>query len=140
MEHVIFFPAHDGSPAFRRVASLDEAVRLVEHLRNVENVSEVSVHALSEVPLAFKPWYRVELPTGAPEGSVPEQPMETPAAMPAMPAAMPAAETAAMPAAVEEAPSDEIRNQPIAALAAAAAANGHAVESNGASSLGFFAS
>jgi hypothetical protein len=26
MEHVVFFPAADGSPAFRRVPSLDEAV------------------------------------------------------------------------------------------------------------------
>lgn len=63
MEHVVFFPAPDGTPAFRRLASLDEAVRFVEHLRNVENVSEASVHALTEVPLSFKAWYRVELPT-----------------------------------------------------------------------------
>ncbi|MCW2598348.1 MAG: hypothetical protein JWM02_177 [Frankiales bacterium] len=62
MEHVVFFPAHDGTPAFRRVANLEDAVRLVEHLRNVEGVSEVSVHGLAEVPLAFKTWYRVEVP------------------------------------------------------------------------------
>ncbi len=62
MEHVVFFPAPDGSPAFRRVPSLDEAVRLVEHLRNVEGVSTVSVHALSEVPLAFRAYYKVEVP------------------------------------------------------------------------------
>lgn len=62
MEHVVFFPAPDGTPAFRRLASLDEAVRFVEHLRNVEGVSEASVHALSEVPLSFKAWYRVEVP------------------------------------------------------------------------------
>jgi hypothetical protein len=62
MEHVVFFPAHDGTPAFRRVGNLQDAVRLVEHLRNVENVSEVSVHALEEVPLAFKPYYKVEVP------------------------------------------------------------------------------
>ena len=69
MEHVVFFPAHDGTPAFRRVGNLQDAVRLVEHLRNVENVSEVSVHALSEVPLAFKPYYKVEVPEGeAPAG------------------------------------------------------------------------
>lgn len=62
MEHVVFFPAPDGSPAFRRVAALEDAVRLVEHLRNVEGASEVSVHALTEVPLAFRAYYRVELP------------------------------------------------------------------------------
>lgn len=61
MEHVVFFPAHDGSPAFRRTASLEDAVRLVEHLRNAEGVDHVSVHALTEVPLAFKAYYRVEM-------------------------------------------------------------------------------
>ena len=65
MEHVVFFPAHDGTPAFRRVGTLEDAVRLVEHLRNVEGVSELSVHALTEVPLAFKTLYRVEIPEAA---------------------------------------------------------------------------
>src|SRR3954466_1398860 len=80
VEHVVFFPAHDGSPAFRRVASLEEAVRLVEHLRNVEGVSEVSCHALTEVPLAFRAYYRVEVPVGADAASMPAMP-----AMPVMP-------------------------------------------------------
>lgn len=70
MEHVVFFPAPDGTPAFRRFAGLEEAVRFVEHLRNVENVSEASVHALTEVPLSFKAWYRVELPASAESGGL----------------------------------------------------------------------
>jgi hypothetical protein len=65
VEHVVFFPATDGTPAFRRLASVDEAARFVEHLRNVENVSEASVHTLTEVPLAFKTWYRVEIPNAS---------------------------------------------------------------------------
>jgi hypothetical protein len=73
MEHVVFFPAADGSPAFRRVPSLDEAVRLVEHLRNVEGLSTVSVHALTEVPLAFRAYYRVEVPTAPVLPVVPAQ-------------------------------------------------------------------
>jgi hypothetical protein len=68
VEHVVFFPAPDGTPAFRRLATVDDAARFVEHLRNVENVSEASVHALTEVPLAFKTWYRVEIPN-SPEGA-----------------------------------------------------------------------
>jgi hypothetical protein len=64
MEHVVFFPGPDGAPSFRRLSSLDDAVRFVEHLRNVENVSEVSVHALQSVPLSFRPYYRVEVPAG----------------------------------------------------------------------------
>jgi hypothetical protein len=112
VEHVVFFPAHDGSPAFRRVASLEDAVRLVEHLRNVEGVSEVSCHALTEVPLAFRAWYRVEMPTA-----------DEAAAVPAQAVADVPAEVAA-----EEAPAGE----PVMA-----SANGHA--NDGAKSLGFFA-
>ena len=63
MEHVVFFPTPEGAPAFRRVPSLEEAVRVVEHLRNVDGIAEVSVHALTEVPLVFRTWYRVEIPT-----------------------------------------------------------------------------
>ncbi len=62
MEHVVFYPVPDGAPAFRRLDNLEEAVRLVEHLRNVEGVGEASVHSLTEVPLSFRAYYRVEVP------------------------------------------------------------------------------
>ncbi|TAL22318.1 MAG: hypothetical protein EPN99_06150 [Frankiales bacterium] len=75
MEHVVFFPAPDGTPAFRRVPSLEEAVRLVEHLRNVDGVASASVHALTEVPLAFRAYYKVEVPA---EASVPAQQVAEP--------------------------------------------------------------
>ncbi len=117
MEHVVFFPAHDGTPAFRRVATLEDAVRLVEHLRNAEGVTEVSVHALAEVPLAFKAWYRVELPESS------EAPLAEPAL--AEPVLVPT------PLLVE----DVVPGQPVVALATS---NGHAADSP--SSLGFFAS
>jgi len=90
MEHVVFFPAHDGSPAFRRLSSLEEAVRLVEHLRNAEGVDNVTVHALTEVPLEFRAYYRVEMP--APAGA-PEPPQQVP--LPAEPVAAPVAEALA---------------------------------------------
>lgn len=64
MEHVVFFPGADASPSFRRFASLEEAVQFVEHLRNAENVSEVSVHGLTPVPVAFRAYYKVEVPVG----------------------------------------------------------------------------
>lgn len=132
MEHVVFFPAHDGSPAFRRVANLEEAVRLVEHLRNVENVSEVSVHTLAEVPLAFKTWYRVEVPAGSPEAPVAEQPVEAPVLVAAQ-------QQGSAPLPVEapvEAPVD-VPEQPVAALVSVSS-NGHPADSTGPSSLGFF--
>lgn len=71
MEHVVFFPAPDGSPAFRRCASLEEAVRYVEHLRNVEGITDVAVHTLSPVPLAFRAYYRVEVPAEQPAAEAP---------------------------------------------------------------------
>lgn len=127
MEHVVFFPAHDGSPAFRRVATLDEAVRLVEHLRNVEGVSEVSCHALTEVPLAFRAWYRVEVPVS--ETAVPAQPVES-VVEPAVEAPAEAAAEALEPLEVPGLQADE-------AAPVLASVNGHA--GDGAKSLGFFA-
>ena len=129
MEHVVFFPAADGSPAFRRVATLDEAVRLVEHLRNVEGVSTVSVHALSEVPLAFRAYYKVEVPADA---VVPAQA----ASVEAVPSVEPAPVVLA-PEAEHEAPALALVEDVPAEEPALAASNGHAPA--GPASLGFFA-
>jgi hypothetical protein len=131
VEHVVFFPAPDGSPAFRRVPNLEEAVRMVEHLRNVEGVASVSVHALSEVPLAFRAYYRVEVPTDA---AVPAQPV-APVAVEAEPVAVEAEPVAVEPepapalALVEDVPADE---EPVLV-----SSNGHSETAP--ASLGFFA-
>ena len=102
MEHVVFFPAPDGTPAFRRLADLDEAIRLVEHLRNVEGVSSASVHSLTEVPLAFRTYYRVEVPSVL---DVPAQvdapPVEAIAVVEVPSVEVPAVEVPALAAAVE---------------------------------------
>ena len=133
MEHVVFFPAPDGTPAFRRLADLDEAIRLVEHLRNVEGVSSASVHSLTEVPLAFRTYYRVEVPSV----------LDVPARVDALPVAeIPAFEVPAV-----EIPALEVPAEHVPALALveklpaepepepAMARNGHATPT----SLGFFA-
>lgn len=130
MEHVVFFPAADGSPAFRRVPTLDEAVRLVEHLRNVEGLSTVSVSSLTEVPLAFRAYYRVEVPTDA----VPAQPQgESAPPLEAAPVEMtpeltPDAHEVDAAAPAEDAPADQ---------AVLVTSNGHAPTTP--ASLGFFA-
>src|SRR3954452_25085478 len=87
MEHVVFFPGPDGAPSFRRLSSLDDAVRLVEHLRHVENVSEGSGHTLAPVPLSSRPSYGVKAPAGEPAPEAPAAP--EPVAMP-MEAVVPA--------------------------------------------------
>ncbi len=122
MEHVVFFPTHDGSPAFRRLPTLDEAVRLVEHLRNVEGVAEVSVHALTEVPLAFKAYYRVEVP-GAAEPALAAPPAASPEPV----------EVLEPPVAVLPAIKQVPALQPVAAVA-----GGRAADTK--TSLGFFVS
>ena len=70
MEHVVFYPSADGSPAFRRVPTLEDAVKFVENLRNSEGVTEFSVHALAEVPLSLRAYYRVEIPGVDPDPEV----------------------------------------------------------------------
>ena len=127
MEHVVFFPAHDGSPAFRRVGTFEDAVRLVEHLRNVEGVSEVSCHALTEVPLAFRAYYRVEVPGG-------EVPAQAAGERPAVeqPVAEQSAEEAPVPAVAAPQVEPDAAVQP-----ALVASNGRG--HGGAKSLGFFA-
>jgi hypothetical protein len=85
VEHVVFFTGADGVSQYRRTPSLEEAVRVVEHLRNVEGVEDSRVFELAEVPLAFKTVYRVEIPgvtTDAPAALPPLPPMP---AMPAIP-------------------------------------------------------
>lgn len=141
MEHVVFFPAHDGSPAFRRTSSLEEAVRLVEHLRNVENVSEVGVHALTEVPLNFKPYYKVELPSGesAPAAEAPAAVAAAPIALAPDPTAAPAVapEPVALQAVVVPEQAEAPVEGPVSDVPADETA---AARESGAASLGFFAS
>ena len=54
MEHVVFFSESSGDAAFRRVGGLEEAVRLVESLRNERGITDVAVHALTPVPVTFR--------------------------------------------------------------------------------------
>jgi hypothetical protein len=139
VEHVVFFPAPDGAPAFRRVATLEEAVHLVEHLRNVEGVAEVGVHPLgAEVPLAFRAWYRVEVPGAEAAAAVPavEAAVEAPVEA-AVEAAAEAPVEAAVEAAVEAGePVVPAQAEPAPELLDAAP-NGHSAD--GVKSLGFFA-
>ena len=76
MEHVVFHSTPDGTPAFRRFGSLDEAVRFVEHMRNVEGVEDATVHVLTPVPLSFRAYYKVEVPTFESLAAVPAQPVD----------------------------------------------------------------
>lgn len=149
MEHVVFFPSPDGTPAFRRVTALEDAVRLVEQLRNVEGVQEVSVHALGgEVPLAFRTWYHVEVPASdavvatddaatldaRTDDASPDQPSSVEAAVPTP--ALVEAPIAVLP---DQPPAEAggDGDVPVPALVGDGSENGHVQDD--AKTLGFFA-
>jgi hypothetical protein len=71
MEHVVFFSEPSGEPSFARVADLAEAIRFVEELRNGRGIEDVSVQALTPVPVTFRTYYRVEVATAEPVADAP---------------------------------------------------------------------
>jgi cell division septation protein DedD len=121
MDHVVFYAGPDAAPGYRLFSSLDEAVRFVEHMRNVEGVEDVSVNLLTPVPLAFRAYYKVEVP-----------PVETPPAEVAAVPEQPLAAEPVMPEPVEAVPVDAVPVEVPAPAEPASAANGKR-------SLGFFA-
>jgi outer membrane biosynthesis protein TonB len=156
-EHVVFFPAPDGTPAFRRLPSLDEVVAFVEHLRNERDVREVSVHTLTEVQLAFRTVYRVEVagaasepaapepaPESAPETEAVAAPVEEPVAEVPVeePAEEPVAEASVEPVAEVPAqePVVEAPAEPVAEVPAQPDGDAAPVGAGDSRSLGFFAS
>ncbi|HWC35368.1 MAG TPA: hypothetical protein VG650_11125 [Mycobacteriales bacterium] len=96
MEHVVFYQSTQGTPAFRRLASLEDAVSFAEHLRNVEGVTDFSVYSLSPVTLSLRAYYHVEVSTGdgasaaqstTPAADAPPSPLDAAEPAPAAPAA-----------------------------------------------------
>ena len=91
-EYAVFFTGPDNGPAFRRVGSLEEAVQVVEHLRNELGVVDANVHSLAPVPLSFRTYYRVEVPGQA------EAPVAEATHVDALPAYQPSYEPSYEPA------------------------------------------
>ena len=143
MEHVVFFPAQDGNPAFRRLPSLEDAVRFVEYLRNSEGVTEVSVNALSPVQLTVRTVFRVEVAGEAPHAEEAAEVAVSPVAEESV--AVPASASEPVEAPVEAAVAVADETEPVVEVPAQAEAEPEpepAVAGNGAGdvrSLGFFA-
>jgi hypothetical protein len=101
---MVIFRTADGQPGYHQAEELADAVQFVERLRNSEGVEHTRIFRLEEVEFDFKPYYKVEVPTGAPapgfEAPAPEVPaFEAPSFEPA-PLDVPTAEVVPEPAPV----------------------------------------
>ncbi len=64
MEHLVKFHSAEGREGQHTAASLDDALRFVERLRNNEDASDVRVFRMNEIPIEFKTYYKVEVRPG----------------------------------------------------------------------------
>jgi hypothetical protein len=62
--HMVIFRSPDGKPGYHQAESLDEATQYAERLRNVEGVGDSRIFRMEEVPIEFKPYFRVEIVGG----------------------------------------------------------------------------
>lgn len=59
--HMVVFRDAEGNPGYRETASLDEAIAVVESLRNDDGIDKVRLYALTELAVHFHTYYRVEV-------------------------------------------------------------------------------
>ena len=73
-EHVVFHPTPSGRPGHTRTPSLEEALSVVERLRNDHGVTDVEVAVLRPVPLTVRPYWVVEVASAAslPDDALPD--------------------------------------------------------------------
>ena len=91
MQHMVIFRSAEGKPDYHQADELDSAVKFVEHLRNVEQVTDARIFRMEEVAIEVKAYYKVEVAAEAP-------------APPPLPEAAAAAPVAEMTPAAEIAP------------------------------------
>ena len=65
MSHMVIYRGADGKPGYHQTDDIHDAVMYVESLRNDKDVDHARIFRLEEVTFEYKPYYRVELSTGA---------------------------------------------------------------------------
>jgi hypothetical protein len=91
VEHLVKFTSAEGRDGFHTAGSLEDALKFVERLRNSEEVGNVRLFRLQEVPIEFKAYYKVEIRgADAPAGG--SQPEEAAEAVESLPAPVPPSE------------------------------------------------
>ena len=76
MSHMVIFRTPEGKPGYQPAETVQDAVQVVERLRNEEGVENVRIFRLEEVQFELRPYYKVEL-AGA--GASEDAPAESPA-------------------------------------------------------------
>jgi len=57
--HMVVYRTEDGQVGYYQADDLDRAVGFVEHLRNDELISDSRIFRMHEIPIEFRPYYRV---------------------------------------------------------------------------------
>lgn len=75
MSHMVIFRTPEGKPGYQPAETVEDAVEIVERLRNDDGVENVRIFRLEELSFEYRPYYKVELagagqePGGAPTAS-----------------------------------------------------------------------
>lgn len=60
MPYMVTFQTGDGKDGFHLCRDKDDALRMAEHYRNTDDVADLNVYRVEEVPLEFRAYFRVE--------------------------------------------------------------------------------
>jgi hypothetical protein len=66
VSHMVIFRTPEGKPGYQPAETVEDAVGVVERLRNDEGVENVRIFHLEEVQFELRPYYKVELAGAAP--------------------------------------------------------------------------
>ena len=65
MSHMVIYRGSDGKPGYHQVDDIHDAVSFVEEMRNNDGVDHARIFRLEEVTFEYKPYYRVDIGSGA---------------------------------------------------------------------------
>lgn len=61
MSHMVIFRTPEGKPGYQPAETVQDAVAVVERLRNDEGVENVRIFRLEELTFEYRPYYKVEI-------------------------------------------------------------------------------
>jgi hypothetical protein len=111
---MVIYRGADGRPGYHQTEELNDAIRFVEGLRNEDGVEHARIFRMDEVNFEFRPYFRVEIGSEAPELAPAPAPIRPPKMAETVPP--PPAEPAPTPAVTPEPVAEA---EPVAAMAEA---------------------